>query len=610
MNPAYLYSRYLQPIFTCLEDRNPIRVVCTLPVLLMLVVLSGCVTPSAGTPPAGAENPAETAAADPVAPEVEAEAEEPAPEDYPVRPFEGDALYDLLVAEVAGYRSDYDTALSRYMEAAELTRDPGVAARATRLALYMKKEAEALQAARIWVEGEPRSLEAHRHVADLLLRAGQLDEAVLHMETIKNLGGLAKFDLFAYRAASLSPEDRASLLSVITSMLDRHPGDEQLIFSRAVLLEQSGLYEESLALTEELLTRSENVNVVILKMSLLNSLERQQDARAFMESQLEVSPDNRRFRLMLARLLFELNDLDAARMQYEKALEQTPNDGDVLFALALIALESEDDAAAERYLQRMVRWNRRAGEAHYYLGSIAERRSDIQTALREYRQAGTGYEFIPAHARIASLLAAEGRWDEAREHLARMRGSVPTMRQQLIMVEAQLLAERGMEEEVLVFLEEVLAEMPDNIELLYFRAMTGQRFGRLDILERDLRRIIDIDPMNADALNALGYTLADQTERYEEALELIERALAIRPDEPAFIDSLGWVQYRLNNYEEAITHLRRALSLFQNDEVASHLGEVLWMSGQQDEARQVWNRALEFAPDSEILRDVIQRFTQ
>ena len=607
MNPAHLYSRYLQPIFTCLEDRNPIRVVCTLPVLLMLVVLSGCVTPSAGTPPVDAEEPAETAA---VAPEVEPETEEPAPEDYPVRPFEGDALYDLLVAEVAGYRSDYDTALSKYMEAAELTRDPGVAARATRLALYMKKEPEALQAARIWVEGEPRSLEAHRHVADLLLRAGQLDEAVLHMETIKNLGGLAKFDVFAYRAASLSPEDRASLLSVITSMLDRHPGDEQLMFSRAVLLEQSGLYEESLALTEDLLTRSDNVNVVILKMSLLDSLERQQDARAFMESQLEVSPDNRRFRLMLARLLFELNDLDAARMQYEKALEQTPNDGDVLFALALIALESDDDVAAERYLQRMVRWNRRAGEAHYYLGSIAERRSDIQTALREYRQAGTGYEFIPAHARIASLLAAEGRWDEARELLARMRGSVPTMRQQLIMVEAQLLAERGMEEEVLAFLEEVLADMPDNIELLYFRAMTGQRFGRLDILERDLRRIIDIDPMNADALNALGYTLADQTERYEEALELIERALAIRPDEPAFIDSLGWVQYRLNNYEEAITHLRRALSLFQNDEVASHLGEVLWMSGQQEEARQVWNRALEFAPDSEILRDVIQRFTQ
>jgi tetratricopeptide (TPR) repeat protein len=460
----------------------------------------------------------------------------------------------------------------------------------------------------VWAERDPENIDAHRHAADLLLRAGRFDEAIEHMEQVKILGGLAKFDVFAYRAANMQPAQRRTLLSAMDEMLARHPGDEQLLFSRAVLLEQEGRLEEALRLTDELLPTSKDVNVAVLKMSLLTSLKRRQEARVFMELQVETLPENRRLRLILARLLFEMNDLEAARNQYSLVLEKSPNDGDVLFALALIALEQKDDELAARYFERMVRWDRRPGEAHYYLGGIAERQGDVQKAIREYRQAGDGYEFIPAHARIAGLLFDDGRPDEAREHLDRTRKQVPARGQQLIMVEAQLLADRGLEEEVLAFLDDVVEADPQNIEMLYFRAMTGQRFDRLDILEQDLRAVIAIDPENADALNALGYTLTDQTDRHEEALSLIERALALKPDEAAFIDSMGWVQYRLNNFEAAVAYLRRALELFQNDEVAAHLGEVLFVMGKQLEAQEVWEEALKLAPDSEFLREVIQRF--
>ena len=176
-----------------------------------------------------------------------------------------------------------------------------------------------------------------------------------------------------------------------------------------------------------------------------------------------------------------------------------------------------------------------------------------------------------------------------------------------MVLEAQLLADRGMETEVFAFLDRVIALRPDNVDLLYYRAMTGERFDDLGVLERDLRRIIQLDPENADALNALGYTLTDRTDRHEEALLLIERALAIKPNEAAYIDSMGWVQYRLSNYAAAIEHLRRALELMQNDEVAAHLGEVLWVSGDKQEARQVWQEALEIKPDSEILKEVMDR---
>ncbi|MEX2365480.1 MAG: tetratricopeptide repeat protein, partial [Pseudohongiellaceae bacterium] len=140
-------------------------------------------------------------------------------------------------------------------------------------------------------------------------------------------------------------------------------------------------------------------------------------------------------------------------------------------------------------------------------------------------------------------------------------------------------------------------------------AMTGEKFGRLDILESDLKKILEIDPDNADALNALGYTLADKTDRYQEALDLIQRALEIKPDEAAFIDSLGWVMYRLKNFDRAIELLRQALEMLPNDEVAAHLGEVLWMAGEKAEASKVWDKALELKPDSEILQRVIKRFS-
>ncbi len=587
------------------------RYLSFLPIALLIVV-TGCATvpdvPELADQAAGdsAETPVQTASSGDVAATPR---ERPKPSEYPVSPFSKETLYQLLVAEVAGYRGEYETALEKYLKTAIETRDPGVAARATRLAAYLKKNDEALTSAQIWAEADPEDIDAHRHTADQMMRAGDLEGAVYHLEAVKRLGGLADFPMFAYRAANLDAEGRDALLTVIDRMLSEFPDDEQLLFSKAVLLEQNGRFVDALEIGNELLETSQDINVIILKVNTLKNLHRMEEAVVFLEDAIVGMPDNRRLRLIYARLLFEVDRLDDARMQYELVLEKSPSDGDILFALALISMEQNRDEAAKSYLERMVRWDRRPGEAHFYLGSIAEKNGDIDTALREYKQAGDGYEFLPAQSRIAELLIEQGRIEDARSWLDARRGEYPSRFDQLLMIEAQLLSERELKEPLFQLLDGVLDEDPENVDLLYYRAMVGQRFDRLDILERDLRRIIDIDPDNADALNALGYTLTDQTDRHVEALDLIERALAIKPNEAAFIDSLGWVMYRLGNYEEALTHLRRALELFQNDEVAAHLGEVLWVVGEEAEARKVWQQALEFAPDSEILKRVIKRLT-
>ena len=532
----------------------------------------------------------------------------PRPSDYPVAPFPKDALYQLLVAEVAGYRGEYSTALEKYVDMALKTRDAGVAQRAAMLAVYLKRYEEALTTSKIWVEQEPDSIEARRYLSEQLLRIGDMEQAIVHMEAIKSLGGLANFESFAYSAANMDDEGREVLLEAMSRMLAEYPGDEQLMFSKAVLLEQSGQLEEALQLANQLLVSKKDINVIVLKVNALKDLLRTDEALIFLESTLEELADKRRLRLIYARMLFEAERLVDAEKQYEQVHQQAPNDSDILFALALISMEQGKDESAKGYLNQMIRFNRRANEAHYYLGSIADKNDEIPQAISEYKMVGPGREYLAAQVRIAALLADQDRLDDARAHLENQRANNPERYNRLVMIEGQLLSERGHEAEFFELLETVIQKQPENVELLYFRAMTGQSLGRLDVLEQDLLRVIEIDPGNADAMNALGYTLADQTDRHDEALVLIERALEIKPNEAAFIDSLGWVQYRLENYKDAVTNLRKALLLFDNDEVAAHLGEVLWVSGEQQEARNVWQKALDARPDSDILKRVIKRF--
>jgi tetratricopeptide (TPR) repeat protein len=592
------YSRLLYACDSRCGRHGPVRQRC-LGVMLSVLLAAGC-----ATAPVIQEEPAEESPAVEV-PEV-AKKEPIQPKIYPVAPFDKETLYELLVAEVAGYQNQFDIALQHYGDLAVATRDAGVAARATRLAAYLKRDDVAVKTAQIWAEVDPDNIDAHRHAADQLVRAGQLEKAVAHMEAVKELGGLANFDLVAFRAASLDQQTKESLLKTISQMLLRFPEDEQLLFSLAVLLDQTGKPEDALTVTDQLLTGKRDINVIILRVNVLKKLQRAEEAIEFLRAEVDVQPDHKRLREFFARLLSEEADLDQAKEQYEELLARSPQDGDMLFALALIAMEQEQDDVASDHLRNMVRWNRRAGEAHFFLGSIAEKSEDSTLAIKEYRQVGPRY-FAAAQGRIAELMLQQDDLPTARTYLETARAESPDMRTDLVLVEAQLLTEHADLPSVIDFLSPFLAETPDDPDLLYYRAMTGQKAGDLGLLESDLRRIIELDPENADALNALGYTLTDQTERHDEALDLITRALELKPNEPAFIDSMGWVLYRLMNYEKALTYLRQALTLFPNDEVAAHLGEVLWVVGDKAEANKVWQEGLELKPDSKILKDVIER---
>ena len=215
---------------------------------------------------------------------------------------------------------------------------------------------------------------------------------------------------------------------------------------------------------------------------------------------------------------------------------------------------------------------------------------------------------MPSQMRIVLLIEILEGFESSRTHLSMQRSAYPSISRNFSLLEAQVLSERRLFNEAIEVLDNELNSKPDDIELLYRKAMIGGEAGKIDILEGALGRILEIDPDNADALNSLGYTLADKTDRYQEAFKLVERALSIRPNDPAFIDSMGWVYYRLNNLEKAILYLSKALSLLKDDEIAAHLGEALWMAGRESEALEVWENGLEIEPSSPFLSKVKKKF--
>jgi tetratricopeptide (TPR) repeat protein len=231
----------------------------------------------------------------------------------------------------------------------------------------------------------------------------------------------------------------------------------------------------------------------------------------------------------------------------------------------------------------------------------------MQTAISHYMQVGGESEFLSASNRIGQILIGSGQYQQAREIFVLQRRAHPEEAEALYGLEADLFTRSGEQDQAMDVLNEALQQFPQSNTLLYARSMLAEQLGDLAMMERDLRDIIERDPDNATALNALGYTLANRTQRYGEAYELITRALELQPDEPAILDSMGWILYRKGRYEEAVGYLTRAYTEFPDPEVAAHLGEVLWVSGETEAATTVWQGALMKDPEHKVLLETLER---
>lgn len=523
--------------------------------------------------------------------------------------FSQETLFALLTAELAGQRNRFDIALGNYVQQAQVTGDAGVAERAFRIAEYLGAEQAALDSALIWASNAPSNIDAQRAAAVQLARAGRYDESMTYMEQVLQRQGDTHFDFLALSAAETDPDTRAGLLQGFDRLLSKNPDNSQLLFGKAILLQQDGRAEEALELLEDSAASTNEVSPILLRARLLQSLGRGDEALPLLQKGIRNNPEDKRLRLTYARLLVEQDRLDDAKGEFSKLVQENPNDDDLRFSLALVCLEAEAWEEAIVYLEELVERRSHVDAAHYNLGRAYEELKDNDSALQEYNLVGPSNDYLPAQQRQAELLFAQQRDEEASARLTQARDAQPDYAIQLYLIEAEGLSNRRQFEPAWKVINQGLEQYPNDLNLLYTRAMLAEKRDDLAQLETDLRYIIQREPEHAMALNALGYTLADRTTRYEEARDLIAKAHQLNPDDPAILDSLGWVNYRLGDLDEAESLLRQALEKFPDHEVAAHLGEVLWAQGKQREARSVWRDALRATPDSPILRDTLLRLT-
>ncbi|MGS7761013.1 tetratricopeptide repeat protein, partial [Escherichia coli] len=562
--------------------------------LLSLVLLSGCQALAPTSP--DDSSPAEEATSTPEKPTVYGS-------------FSEETLYSLLGAELAGQRNRLDIALDNYVTQAINTQDPGIAERALRIAEYLGADQAALDTSLIWAKNAPDDLEAQRAAAIQLARNGRYDDAMVYMEKVLQAKGDTHFDFLALSASETDADTRAGLQKSFDRLLVKHPDNGQLIFGKALLMQQDGDAEGALKLLEKNPPQDGEVAPVLLRARLLQSLNRGDEALPLLKKSIRQYPDDKRLGLTYARTLIEQNRMDEAKAQFTSLAEQYPEDDELRFSLALIALEGKKWDEAQGYLEELIERDSHVDSAHLNLGRIAEERNDPQGALAEYALVGPGNDYLPAQMRQADILVSHGRGAEASKKLAAARDAQPDYGIQLFLIEAETLAANNQTDRAWNVLQQALKQYPDDLNLLYSRAMLAEKRNDLEQMERDLRAIIKREPDNAMALNALGYTLSDRTTRYAEAKVLIQQAYDLNPDDPAVLDSLGWVNFRLGNLDEAERLLRQALERFPDQEVAAHLGEVLWANGKQREAKQIWGKFLKENPESPILRKTVLRLT-
>ncbi len=522
-----------------------------------------------------------------------------------------DVMYRLLVAEFAGRRGDLPTALANYLEVARETRDAGAAERAVRIAVFSRNEAGGLEAARLWSEVAPESVDARQVLAAMLVRAGDVEAASREMLTlVETMEAAAPGEGFARVAEILAREkNREVATEVMQRVVAEHSDEPQALFAYGTLLARQGELDPAYEQFEKVLELDpDNEEAIILEARIRQRQRDTAGALRVLSEALDKRPDASEIRLAYARALVDAKRYDEAREQFERLAEDDPEDHDVQYALGLLLVQTNRlDDAAERF-RVLVNDRERREAAWFYLGQIAETQRKPDEALDAYRRVDRGKHRLNAQIRVAVLLAEKGDLDRARAHLHGLPGDNNREMVRIFRAEAEILVRRDMLDEAMGVYDASIEEFPTDTDLLYARAMLAEKLDQLEVLERDLRDILSREPNNADALNALGYTLADRTDRLDEALELIERAFDLKPDDHYVVDSMGWVLYRLGRYQEALKHLRKAFELSPDAEVAAHLGEVLWVMGNQDEAREVWETALKETPDDKRLLDVKKRF--
>ena len=516
-------------------------------------------------------------------------------------------MYQLLLSELAVQQGELALAAELIADAASSSRDPRLAQRATQMAMISKQFPLARRSAELWLALNPEAIAARQALVVLLLRDG--DEAAALAQLRQLLPRLDPQRGVMQIAALLTQQPAQRSLNLLRQLLgDRQDRDAR--YAYAHLAHRLGEQEQAATTLGELLRQQPNDSAALQLLAAVQQRRGDNDSAIItLQRLLQLQPNDADARLRLAKLLVATEQLPAARQQFQTLLQQRPDSADIHYALGLLALEAADAATAKPHFERLLELNQHRNESLFALGQIAELAQQWQVAIDHYSaiDESEGDRQRRAQLRIAAIIDQQEGLEAALNYLDQLPliGVDETIHREL--AAAELLQQHQQPTAALARYDSALQLHPDQPDLLYARAMLAAQLQRFDALERDLKRLIQLQPDHAQALNALGYTLADRNRQLDDAARYIEHAYSLQPEEPAILDSMGWLRYRQGRLQEAVSYLQQALALQQDGEIAAHLGEVLWQMGERAAAEQVWQEALRHAPEHTILRATMQR---
>jgi tetratricopeptide (TPR) repeat protein len=519
-------------------------------------------------------------------------------------------VYKYLVGEIAGQRGDLGLASSVLLDLAKSSRDPRLAERATRAALYGNQPQIAYKAANLWVELDPNAKEGYQVLTQLLIASGKIAELKAPLQKLI-AGEDDKAGPFMYLVSMFSrvPE-KASVLKLMQELAKPYPDLPEAHFALAHSAWSAD--QDKIALNE--LQTAERLNPGWEPAALLKGqiLQRKNPAAAqqFYREFLDTYPHSNEVRLAYAKQLVNDRQFEQAREQFDQLIQAAPDNPEMQVVVGLLNVQMEDFAKAEGYFQKALELNfKEPDQIYLYLGQVEERLHQDAKAREWYAKVGTGSsQFLDAQLRIASLMAGQGHVDEALKYINDIPDLGNEQRVAAMQAEANILVQAKRPQEAFDLLKKAVETLPNSPDLIYDYSMVAERLKRYDVMEHELRKLIMLKPEMWHAYNALGYSLANRNERLDEAQKLIEKALALSPGDYFVLDSMGWVKYRRGQLSQALDYLKRAYAVQPDPEIAAHLGEVLWQQGKHEEAVKTWDEALHAHPDNEVLQNTSKKF--
>lgn len=569
--------------------------------------------PSKAAKPGAASKAGANADADADSEDVPPNADVPK-EKLPNVALSSEIVFEVTAAELSLQRGNLAPAFNTYVSLANRTKDPRMARRAVEIALGARQLGDALVAARLWHQLDPTWRPATQLLASLEVGTGHLAEAEpLLTDELNKVPearrGQAILEL--QQMIARSPE-RATGIESLKRMLanDQQRPEAQLALARSQL--DAGDTAGARKSLETALKLKPDYEAAALLYGQMGPEERA-SAIGGLKTFLDRNPDAKEARFAYAKLLLADNQLDTAQKQFETLEKRYPHELSTLMALALLNLHAKHPSAAEQYLQKYAteaeQQNTDGAQAYVYLAQIAQDRKDYPAAdkwLSKIREDSNAY--LPAQIGRAQLLADQGKVEEGRALLHGIKSSDPREQLALKRAESDLLVKAKRYDDAEKLLAVEVKDHPDDPDLLYQYGMVAELNKHYDVMEKAMRRVMTAQPDNAQAYNALGYSLTERNTRLPEALKLLQKASSLAPDDPYIMDSLAWVKYRLGDKTQALELLRRAYGIQAQAEIGAHLGEVLWESGQQDEARKTWREALKVDSDDDTLRSTMKRY--